>query len=255
MGFTDDNVWCGTWRPTKCRGPIAAQYQSPGPKYLLPGLTGACQHDPTKYKAPMYSFSSRHKVANTDCSPGPKYLLPSNITRQGRDGTPVFSLYSRLKQQELFPVPGPGQYSPERSQNLIFPSTPAYSLSGRSSDINKNLTPGPATYTLPSLLGPQSVIAPSAPCYTLSGRSQKGAFHEDMKNTPGPAAYTAADPSISGARSPQYSIAGRHFLPDKATDTPGPGAYCPEQVTKAPGFSFGLRHSQYILPYIINVDD
>uniref|UniRef100_A0A3Q3EMU4 Outer dense fiber protein 3-like n=1 Tax=Kryptolebias marmoratus TaxID=37003 RepID=A0A3Q3EMU4_KRYMA len=187
MGFTDDNVWCGTWRPTKCRGPIAAQYQSPGPKYLLPGLTG--------------------------------------------------------------------QYSPERSQNLIFPSTPAYSLSGRSSDINKNLTPGPATYTLPSLLGPQSVIAPSAPCYTLSGRSQKGAFHEDMKNTPGPAAYTAADPSISGARSPQYSIAGRHFLPDKATDTPGPGAYCPEQVTKAPGFSFGLRHSQYILPYIINVDD
>lgn len=30
----------GTWRPHKPRGPIAALYGSPGPKYALPGLTG-----------------------------------------------------------------------------------------------------------------------------------------------------------------------------------------------------------------------
>uniref|UniRef100_A0A3Q2ZK86 Outer dense fiber protein 3-like n=1 Tax=Kryptolebias marmoratus TaxID=37003 RepID=A0A3Q2ZK86_KRYMA len=70
MTVPDDNVWCGTWRPTKCRGPIAAQYQSPGPKYLLPGLTGACQHDPTKYKAPMYSFNT----------PGPGAYCPEQVS-------------------------------------------------------------------------------------------------------------------------------------------------------------------------------
>lgn len=33
--------WVGTWRPHKPRGPIAALYGSPGPKYALPGLTGS----------------------------------------------------------------------------------------------------------------------------------------------------------------------------------------------------------------------
>lgn len=32
--------WVGTWRPHRPRGPIAALYSSPGPKYALPGLTG-----------------------------------------------------------------------------------------------------------------------------------------------------------------------------------------------------------------------
>lgn len=32
--------WVGTWRPHRPRGPIAAFYSSPGPKYALPGLTG-----------------------------------------------------------------------------------------------------------------------------------------------------------------------------------------------------------------------
>lgn len=38
MSGTD--VWVGSWRPHKPRGPIAALYSSPGPKYALPGATG-----------------------------------------------------------------------------------------------------------------------------------------------------------------------------------------------------------------------
>lgn len=41
----NDDVWCGTWRPTKRRGPISAMYQSPGPQYLLPALTGKAKFD------------------------------------------------------------------------------------------------------------------------------------------------------------------------------------------------------------------
>lgn len=32
--------WVDTWRPHRLRGPKAALYSSPGPKYALPGLTG-----------------------------------------------------------------------------------------------------------------------------------------------------------------------------------------------------------------------
>ena len=38
--MTGRDVWVGSWRPHKPRGPIAAFYSSPGPKYALPGATG-----------------------------------------------------------------------------------------------------------------------------------------------------------------------------------------------------------------------
>lgn len=139
-----DEPWVGTWRPHKPRGPIAALYGSPGPKYALPALIGTktelflkpetfircdkrpfvffckgiSQHDPTKFKAPVFSFGARHKEANTNCSPGPRYLIPSNITRKGRNGAPAFSIHGRPKQLQLFRVPGPGQRS--KIQHILF---------------------------------------------------------------------------------------------------------------------------------------
>ncbi|KAM9753407.1 ciliary microtubule associated protein 1B [Menidia menidia] len=250
--------WVGTWRPHKPRGPIAAFYCSPGPKYALPGLTGISQHDPTKCKAPVFSFGARHEGANNNCSPGPRYLIPSNITRQGRDGSPAFSLHGRPKQAEQFRAPGPGHYSPERSGRLTYRSAPAYSLCGRGRDGSDNQTPGPATYTLPPMLGPKTVVAASAPSYTLCSRSKTGSFHEDLKKTPGPAAYEAVDPCLYRQKPPQYSMVGRHFAPDETKEKPGPGSHYPERVTftrtKAPSYTFGLRHSQYIAPLILNMD-
>lgn len=35
-----DGAWVGTWRPHRPRGPIMAQFTSPGPKYSIPGTTG-----------------------------------------------------------------------------------------------------------------------------------------------------------------------------------------------------------------------
>lgn len=37
-----EEVWVGTWRPHRPRGPIMALYSSPGPKYLIPPTTGKC---------------------------------------------------------------------------------------------------------------------------------------------------------------------------------------------------------------------
>ncbi|XP_017261243.1 outer dense fiber protein 3-B [Kryptolebias marmoratus] len=254
-----DEPWVGTWRPHKPRGPIAALYGSPGPKYALPGLMGISQHDPTKCKAPVFSFGARHKEANTNCSPGPRYLIPSNITRQGRNGTPAFSIHGRPKQPQSFRAPGPGQYSTEHSGKMTLRSAPAYSLSGRRRDGVTNQTPGPATYTLPPMLGSKTVVMPSAPTYTLCGRSKTGSFHEDLKKTPSPAAYKVVDPCIYRQKPPQYTITGRTFVSSEDTGKPGPGAHYPERVTftraKAPSFTFGVRHSQYISPLIVNMNE
>ncbi|XP_022610401.1 outer dense fiber protein 3-like [Seriola dumerili] len=249
--------WVGSWRPHKPRGPIAALYRSPGPKYALPGLTGVNKHDPTKYKAPVFSLGKLHNQTSPDCSPGPRYLVPSNITRDGRDGTPAFSLHSRPKEPRLFQAPGPGRYSPERSGRSIFRSAPAYSLSGRSKDMSTHKTPGPASYNLPPVLGPKTVATSAAPTYSLCGRSKTGSFHEDLKKTPGPAAYKVVDPCIYRQKPPHFSMTGRNFAPGETTRKPGPGTHYPENVTvtraKAPSFSFGLRHSEYISPLIVDV--
>lgn len=70
---------------------------------------GVSQHDPTKCKAPMFSFGMRHKEVNNNVSPGPRYLIPTNMTREGLSSMPSFSLHSRPKEPKFFEPPGPGQ--------------------------------------------------------------------------------------------------------------------------------------------------
>ena len=53
----------------------------------------------------------------------------------------------------------------------------------------------------------------------------------------------------------------QHTSPHCADSTkkPGPGAYSPEKVTvnkpSAPGFSMGIRHSEYVAPLIVEIHD
>ncbi|XP_056907241.1 outer dense fiber protein 3-B [Takifugu flavidus] len=248
--------WVGTWRPHRPRGPIAALYSSPGPKYALPGLTGSSEHDPTKYKAPMFSMGMRHKLANPSCSPGPKYSMHPKITRKGHDGTPAFSIYKRRKDPRLVQTPGPGAYSPERADRLNFHSAPACSLSGRHKEINSKQTPSPASYTLPPVLGPNTVVTPAALAYSISGRNKSDSdLNKIPLKSPG-LVYKVVDPSIYRPKAPQYSMTGRNFPPDDSTKKPGPGAHYPEKVTlskpKAPSFTFGIRHSQYISSLVVD---
>ncbi|XP_075441194.1 ciliary microtubule associated protein 1A-like [Ascaphus truei] len=175
------DMWVGTWRPHRPRGPIAALYSSPGPKYGLPGATGFVHHDPSKYRAPAYSFGSRRFKFVDDCSPGPGYLVPANITMRGKDGTPAYSIYGRPRDLNTFRTPGPGTYSPERSGKSAYPSSPTYSLAARTKAFSNDQTPGPAAYMLPSVLGPRIVDRSSAPNYTMTGRSKIGSFHEDLQ--------------------------------------------------------------------------
>ncbi|XP_053552725.1 outer dense fiber protein 3-like, partial [Bombina bombina] len=117
----------------------------------------------------------------------------------------------------------------------------------------------PAAYSLPSVLGPRIVERTSAPNFSMTGRSKIGSFHEDLQKTPGPGTYRVVDPGMYKYRPPQYSITGRNSLPGDTTQKPGPGAYSPEKVVfsrpQAPNFSFGIRHSEYVAPLIVDVAD
>jgi len=88
---------------TKPRGPIAAEYSSPGPAYGLPRLVGAKEHDPrsTKQRGPAYSFGTRHAAFTTDSSPGPCYYPDPKFGNKGADGAPKYSIYSRSKDSTL----------------------------------------------------------------------------------------------------------------------------------------------------------
>jgi len=86
-----------TWQPTKRRGPIAAEYSSPGPCYGLPGLIGQNNHDirSVHYRGPAYPFGLKRAKFTDDCSPGPAHKPDAKTFRDGKDGTPHYSLSSR----------------------------------------------------------------------------------------------------------------------------------------------------------------
>ncbi|KAM6100988.1 ciliary microtubule associated protein 1B [Pterocles gutturalis] len=248
------NGWVGSWRPHRPRGPIAALYSSPGPKYGLPTNVGYHEHDPSRLRAPAYSFGVRTGGREADRSPGPAYLLPPGTTVRGPDGTPAFSIHGRPRDLPPLCTPGPGRYSPERATRVAFPSAPACSLRSRTRLCAAQQTPGPAAYQLPPMLGPQVVGKSSAPNYSMPGRSAIGAFYQDLCKTPAPCTYGVVDTGVYKRRAPQFSMPARTALPTDRTPRPGPGAYSPQQE-RPQGVTFGIRHSQFLAPLIVDVDD
>ncbi|NXQ80561.1 ODF3A protein, partial [Nyctibius grandis] len=105
-----DGAWVGTWRPHRPRGPIAAQFTSPGPKYSIPGTTGYLAHSPIKTKAPVCIFrGDKHPMAE-NCSPGPRYYVQPSITRTGKYEAPAQYICGRPNVKMTKITPGPSEY-------------------------------------------------------------------------------------------------------------------------------------------------
>uniref|UniRef100_G1TM92 Outer dense fiber of sperm tails 3B n=1 Tax=Oryctolagus cuniculus TaxID=9986 RepID=G1TM92_RABIT len=158
------DVWVGPWRPHRPRGPIAALYSGPGPKYQLPPNTGYLLHDPSRPRAPAYSFGARLQTQLTTCGPGPGYLVPARMTARGLDCAPAYSIYGRPRHSAPFLTPGPGRYFPERAGNATYPCAPRHTIAPRNWGVRtQQQTPGLGAYTVPSLLGPRVIGKASAP--------------------------------------------------------------------------------------------
>ncbi|XP_017883748.1 outer dense fiber protein 3B-like, partial [Ceratina calcarata] len=72
------------WTPTKRRGPIAAEYSSPGPACVtLPPLIGKTVPDSKRGRAPAFSFGSRHAAKMDSPGPGPGQYNVSGLSAKG----------------------------------------------------------------------------------------------------------------------------------------------------------------------------
>lgn len=245
---------------TKPRRPVAASETGPGPCYALPPLVGHDQHDPrSSYgKGPAYQFGIVHRHPTGPFSPGPCYLPKPTVSRVGKDGTPSYSIYSRPKELEMFNYPGPGSYSHQWMRSLTRPRAPAYTFGSNALYRSADANPGPNVYTIPPSLGKtiESRLR-QAPSHSIFGRSKVGNFYDDIKKTPGPGAYTVSNTNQYKTKSAEYSIIGRNVMPGDGTIKPGPGAHSPERVTihqrHEPRYSFGIRHSDYVAPILLDV--
>ncbi|XP_060610918.2 ciliary microtubule associated protein 1A [Anolis sagrei] len=246
--------WVGTWRPHRPRGPILAQFTSPGPKYYIQGATGHVSHIPTKRKAPAYSMHGSRPSLRKDCSPGP-YPVQGSMTNRGRKSAPAYSMGSRPRVRVEI-TPGPASYSPEKSNRIIYKNVPAHTMSFRTQGSRVDSTPGPNAYMIPRVFGPHTVYKASSPSYSMVGKTMRGCFHEDLHKTPGPAAYHEPHTEVYKKRAPKYSM-GMKNAALRSGKIPGPADYEVGKVCMikscAPVVTFGIKHSDYTTPMIVDV--
>ncbi|XP_061465851.1 ciliary microtubule associated protein 1A isoform X2 [Rhineura floridana] len=216
---------------------------------------GYVSHIPTKRKAPAYSMYGSKPPPGKDLIPGP-YHVQSSMTNRGRKSAPSYTMAGRPRVKVEI-TPGPASYSPEKSQKIVYKSVPVHSMSFRTHGARVDSTPGPNTYMIPEVLGPHTVATSASPSYSIMGKSKLGRFDEDLHKTPGPAAYKKPDTEIYKKRAPKYSMASRSKLLRGGKITPGPAEYELGKVSLvkscAPVVTFGIRHSDYTTPVIVDV--
>ncbi|KAG8328661.1 Outer dense fiber protein 3, partial [Homalodisca vitripennis] len=217
------------WTPTRRRGPIAAEYSSPGPACVaLNTLVGQVTPDSKKGRAPAFSFGSRHGGKNDSVGPGPGQYNVTGLSAKGKDTPPASTLHSRPRDQQTETTPAPGDYNPEKSEKVIHDASPKYTFGLKTTVEKTSSTPAPNVYNIPTVLGAtKEGNKKAAPAFSISGRQKE--FVDDRVHTPGPGAYNNANPDSVKPKSPSYSVSSRYTLPSDHSTKPGPGAYSPEK--------------------------
>uniref|UniRef100_A0A674K2H4 Ciliary microtubule associated protein 1C n=1 Tax=Terrapene triunguis TaxID=2587831 RepID=A0A674K2H4_9SAUR len=151
-------------------------------------------------------------------------------------------------------TPAPNEYHTEKVHPQGEPYAPAYSLGDRTRYRENDPNPAPNAYTLPGMLGPGLPIKPSAPCYSMASKMDMWSNAEELARVPGPASFVVPEPNVYLHRQPAYSMWRKYkFVRDS---TPGPADYKTGRVTitkpRAPDFSLGIRHSEYLTPLVID---
>ncbi|XP_065520971.1 uncharacterized protein LOC136006540 [Lathamus discolor] len=113
--------------------------------------------------------------------------------------------------------------------------------------------PGPTAIHLPPMLGPRVVSQTSAPSYSVLGRSTIGTFYRTCarrRGRAGTARWTRTCTSTGAAvldAGAERAAGGHHHQT-------GPRRVQPP-AEPAPGVTFGTRHSEYLVPLIVDVPD
>jgi hypothetical protein len=108
----------GSWTPTKRRGPIAAEFQGPGPAALsLPSLFGNVTiKESNKIRSPAYTFGSRHEKKSTASAPAPNAYNTSGLNPRGiKDSGYAKTMAPKPHEPKAFQTPAPGAYEKQKA--------------------------------------------------------------------------------------------------------------------------------------------
>ncbi|XP_076466740.1 ciliary microtubule associated protein 1B-like isoform X2 [Babylonia areolata] len=238
-----------------------------GSGHALPTTVGIVNHDPTRHRAPGYSFGSRPHERDRARAPGPQYSLDNGLTPRGTGYSPSFSITGRPRRtvwdSMVSKAPGPSTYTP----NIHDPgekSAPIYSFGRpyRQEGRRQNL-PAPNTYTLPGTLGPNVPVLKSGPASSMHRKAaETKGFSYDFARTPGPAKYGPVDLSHTMKRAPAATMKGRTKLPSlvTATKSPGPADYDPgssldKVSSSSPRLRLRVRYHDSLRPPLFTMTD
>ncbi|XP_063865841.1 ciliary microtubule associated protein 1A-like isoform X6 [Scylla paramamosain] len=236
----------GTWTPTKRRGPIAAEFSSPGPaaialKSSIGKSASGTSNANVGSRAPAFTMASRHELKLDKAGPGPGQYNVTGLSNKGKDEPVAASMHIRPKDPKAYVTPAPCDYSPDKAEAKVVETSPSFSFgikveNGRASD-----APAPNSYNIPSLLGStKEGSKQSAPSFTMSARARD---EEDKMKVPGPGSYNDATvDKYKTIKSPSFSMGQRTTIPSDHTMKPGPGAHCPEKYQdNGPAFTMAAR--------------
>ncbi|KAI9555317.1 hypothetical protein GHT06_017832 [Daphnia sinensis] len=217
------------------RGPIAAEFQGPGPAAVaLPSTIGKSTSESTKGRAPAFSFGIRHNPGKTSLGPGPGQYNVARLHHKGKDDGPAPSISGRPKESKHDITPAPGDYNPEKGGKFIGESSPSFTFGAKVKDERKDNLPD--THNLFSIVAMSSrhdVVAAESINLLNSffvwalfcvGDSCR-VVPRDAIPRPAPNAYSLP-PALGTGLAPAFSISGRGKSPiDERVLNPGPGAY------------------------------
>ncbi|GFT49308.1 outer dense fiber protein 3 [Trichonephila clavipes] len=258
------------WTPTKRRGPISGEWQTPGPADItLPSTFGPKKSDATRSKSPAYTFSGKHEEKVKFATPGPGSYNVSGVRRTGKEVHQGKTISGRTKDPQPFKTPSPGEYTPER--RTVLHKAPAFTFGHKGKETKPDNIPAPGTYEPEKSL---KKMLDNAPRYSFRIK------YKDPKpeNVPGdvlkvavgkkstiiskiilnefaylkfvaPGAYEPEKAMKAVLDStPRYSFRIKYREP-KPDNVPAPGAYEPEKAMKAvldstPRYSFRIKHKE-----------
>ncbi|CAH0560735.1 unnamed protein product [Brassicogethes aeneus] len=223
------------WTPTKRRGPIAAEYNSPGPACVnLPSYMGKNTVEAKNGRAPAFSFGARHGGRQETLGPGPGQYNVTGLSAKGKDTPLAVSLHGRPKSPKAENFPAPGDYNPDKAEKVIHDNSPKYTF-GLKTNLEKPLdTPAPNAYS--------PFQRSSSKRYSFGIRTSIRK-HND---TPAPNFYNIPkSDKVLHEKSPQYSF-GLKTQVEKPSETPAPNVYNIPSTEKllhenSPKYSFGVK--------------
>ncbi|XP_014281340.1 ciliary microtubule associated protein 1A [Halyomorpha halys] len=207
---------------------ISCKFITPGPgHYEYRPSFGYVGHDPTRKRAPGFSFGRRLTIPKKRFGPGPKYNL-RNFTPEGKEKPIAHSFGIKRPLPAKEPSPGPADYI---DQTLyLAKKSPRATIYGRRE--NQKVLETPVA------IGELSFMGNSKPAACLIGRPKA----PKPNHFPSPLSYAPVKPDVFLKRGPSITMGYNRKPPKKDAD------YFPTVGTYHPNYDYMAKKRNIVIP-------